>query len=1190
VPLTKLESAQYQQTRCTLVHGTLPKSLDMIFGVTGDHIAKLGDAEFRVLISYLCEAELRRHGYSGSEVTAGGNQDAADGGIDVRVQLPDGKTIEGFVPRANTGFQVKLPDLPPAEVIKEMKPSGRLRPSIGELAANSGAYIIASAHASLTDALLYRRVTAMRSAVRGTRGSKALTLDYYDRDRIAKWVCLHPSLVAWVRRKVGQPLTGWHPHENWSNSDEPATTDYLLDDTARLHDGAALSEHGFPVAEGIEKIRSILASPTGTVRLLGLSGTGKTRLLQALFDERIGKHALDPLLAVYTDIAESPSPSPSELCEFLIQTQRTAIVLVDNCPPEAHSLLAKQVGALSSKLSLITVEYDVRDDEPERTLVFRLEPASEDVIEKLLERRFPLLSRVDRHQIAHFSGGNARVALALANTVRRGETVCNLSNAELFHRLFRQRQEHDDTLLRAAEVCSLVYSFDVETRKGPDSELAFLAQLAGLSLDTMYRKVAELRERDLAQRRGRWRAILPALNRFSQDELNRQFLTNAPLRLLNSFTRRLGFLHDVEAARAMVKAWVSEGGWLSDIQTNQTTKISALRNVAPVDPELTLSILERRILGSCASNEDRRDFTHRSYAIGLCKALAYDAELFPRAAYLLAILLSVESGTRSYESAKGAFSELFHFKLSGTKADVHQRLAAVRTLLSDLDKDIQQTGLVALNAMLQTSLFNALHSFEFGAHSRDYGWWPRSKADRDTWFSSTIDFMKALGVDSSSPNAEAAKTILGQEFRSLWHNIGNPSLIEMAASEIAEHGFWMAGWIGIKTTERLDRKSLSGESRARLQKLEERLRPTNLLDTCRSYVLSKPWSSLDIADSEEGEPMAGHLRTIEHAEALGQEVAENKTVLEALISDIAAAEGGRGFPFGRGLARGASDLRSTWSFLTAQLLASDLKPVSLEVLQGFIAGCETVDPTLAGKLLDEALEHAKLGRYFPFLQGVTPLNCAAIGRLLKALTLRRASPHYYRQLTYGRKTDEVSAADMAAIISGVAGLEDGRVDAVDMFAMHIHPSESKPVIVGPELIECGRALLLLFDYSNDGRDSDYDLTKIAEACIIGPESKDTAAALAKHLYQAFQPYGVHIYSYKGLLRTIFSAQPGAALDTFFGDDTSGRIEQIIMIMDDVRGRDNPLSGVPVDVLIAWAKRGASKRFLTLTLPPLFNPG
>lgn len=48
-----------------------------------------------------------------------------------------------------------------------------------------------------------------------------------------------------------------------------------------------------------------------------------------------------------------------------------------------------------------------------------------------------------------------------------------------------------------------------------------------------------------------------------------------------------------------------------------------------------------------------------------------------------------------------------------------------------------------------------------------------------------------------------------------------------------------------------------------------------------------------------------------------------------------------------------------------------------------------------------------------------------------------------------------------------------------------------------------------------------------------------------------------------------------------GDDKSGRIEQTIMIMDDVRGRDNPLAGVPVDELIAWAKRGAPKRFVTL---------
>jgi|SRR5882724_2548910 len=65
------------------------RSLAM-FEITGDHISKLNDADLRLLIGRLCEAELRQYGLPLSSVTAGGHQDAPDGGIDVRVNAPIG--------------------------------------------------------------------------------------------------------------------------------------------------------------------------------------------------------------------------------------------------------------------------------------------------------------------------------------------------------------------------------------------------------------------------------------------------------------------------------------------------------------------------------------------------------------------------------------------------------------------------------------------------------------------------------------------------------------------------------------------------------------------------------------------------------------------------------------------------------------------------------------------------------------------------------------------------------------------------------------------------------------------------------------------------------------------------------------------------------------------------------------------
>lgn len=148
---------------------------------------------------------------------------------------------------------------------------------------------------------------------------------------------------------------------------ETADTRYLVDGKSRLHDERSPREDGLPVEQGIRRIREILARPRGTVRLVGLSGTDKTRLVQAVFDSRVGDQALDPALAFYTDSADEPDPSPRDLLLRLVQDRRRAIVIVDNCPPETHRALTAICVKEGSNISLITIEYDVGDDDPEGT-------------------------------------------------------------------------------------------------------------------------------------------------------------------------------------------------------------------------------------------------------------------------------------------------------------------------------------------------------------------------------------------------------------------------------------------------------------------------------------------------------------------------------------------------------------------------------------------------------------------------------------------------------------------------------------------------------------------------------------------------------------------------------------------------------------------------------------------------------
>jgi hypothetical protein len=111
----------------------------------------------------------------------------------------------------------------------------------------------------------------------------------------------------------------------------------------------------------------------------------------------------------------------------------------------------------------------------------------------------------------------------------------------------------------------------------------------------LHRGVAELQERDLVQKRGVWRAVLPhalanrladrALQRIPRDHIINEFLKSGSERLVKSLTRRLSFLHDSDDAVAIAEGWLEEGGWVGDVSKLSHFGMEVFQNIAPLSPE-----------------------------------------------------------------------------------------------------------------------------------------------------------------------------------------------------------------------------------------------------------------------------------------------------------------------------------------------------------------------------------------------------------------------------------------------------------------------------------------------------------------------------------------------------------------------------------------------------------------------------
>lgn len=1145
-----------------------------MFEITGNDIALLNDTDLRALIGRLCEAELRRQGHSVSHVTWGGSQTAKDGGLDVHVALPPGAKVGGFIPRPETGFQVKKPDMPRREILDEMKPEGIVRPVIVDLVKASGAYIIVSSTGSTAFSALKNRKKAMTDAVEGIEDSSRLALDFYDRNRVATWLRDHPGLIPWVRSLVGKSIPGWQSWGSWSRAPSGVDDSYLFDAEARIKTGDEKEAEGLSAVDGIIRIRDVLRQPGQVVRLIGLSGVGKTRLCEALFDDRVGNGGLDPSLAHYTNVAEDPSPPPIGLASDLIAARRNGILVIDNCPFELHGELAKVAREPNSTISVITVEYDIRDDHPEGTDVFALDTSSLALIEKLVARRYPQVSQIDAGTIARFSGGNARMALALAATVGTNDSISKLSDADLFKRLFQQRHEHDADLLLIAQACSLVYSFEGVKTEGEGAELPILAELIGKPVAEVYAAVAELKRRDLLQERAEWRAVLPhaianrlaalALQNIPTATITRALITVAPPRLRRSFSRRLGYLDGSKEARFIVQAWLAPQGMLGDIPNLGEDERTMLVNIAPVMPDATLAAIERAL-----KDADQSTLAQTTHVVRLLRSLAYEPEQFERAvALLIKIALAVRD---DYDSgAAGIVPSLFYIALSGTHAPIAMRLKVLECLLKSDEPGPQALGLKSLDAVLKTDHFSSAHSFEFGARSRDYGYYPSAGKDVQDWFGAVLHLISPLALSDASV-ALGVRTAVAHEFRGLWSNAGQVDALDELMRQIGNNGFWREGWIAARQTRILDGEHMPAEIREQLTTLEEFLRPKDLIDQVKGVVLGSG-RSVDLDDLDEVEnddyegAMARMTRTVEN---LGRDVANDDEAFKTLLPRLIRG-GSRVTLFGVGLGSSTEKPYEIWRAFVTKFAATDQPDTGL--MGGFLTGLRKRDATLTNKMLDEAVEHPSVGVYFPHLQARVNVDVQGVERLHRALELGRADITLYRALGYGRASGEIPGPEFRDLLLAIASKPGGLTIALEVLSMRLVENgidKREPV---PEVAEIGRVLLNAFDFhEKNGRTDgeDRELARIAQVSLSGAEGVPIVRRIIRKIMAAVSRYDIHAYDQDDLITGLLRVHPKIVLDEAFSGGAKERGKAVQAFVDFQRFQKNPLGVVPDDVLLAW---------------------
>lgn len=773
--------------------------------------------------------------------------------------------------------------------------------------------------------------------------------------------------------------------------------------------------------------------------------------------------------------------------------------------------------------------------------------------------------------------------MALVRTLAKGETLGTLNDSEVFDRLFHQRRKEDQTLLLAAQVCSLVYSFDVETEGGA-SHVNALAQLAGLTHPQLFALVATLKKRDLVQSRSKWRAVLPhaLANRLAKQAF--QHLQSGRIEqtlakdehLLKSFGRRLSYLHDSPEAARLAKRWFADPQWLGKPEQLNGLGMSLFKHLAAVVPEDALTSLEKASQGPdgvafLSSGPHSTDWPK------LLRHLAYDAATFERAAMLLHAVCLQSNDRSRLES----WLEMFGMYLSGTMATVEQRLGVVQQLMASQNQTARQHAAEALGFMLKTGGFRPQHDFRFGSRPTRMGWEPSTVVEEIHWFQSVLATVTQQALQSAD-NRRLLKPVVAKRLGGLLRHMPDIQRLSKLVKVLSDVDGWPDAWVTLSRHLQWHGEPEEAERKTALHDALKLVQPSNLAQRVRAHVLADRFrlreatETREEAESGSNEPS---MRLVGIVQQLGVDAASNLSVVMQMLPEFVASTA-QDFQsvFAESFAGALppEQVDPVWRDMVQVFYEAPVTHKCDEMLQGFLTGAANARPEWVSSILDESVNHPALGTSFPALQ-----HCHLDDRCVERLSQwiddghenLRVLESFHQTLLEAPRWGPATACD---IYMQVAQKERGHGVAMEslMRMLWSYPEEKE---LPAELLKLGTHLLSNLQFSDQTQNYVFRVTTIAKKCLHQMESPELARCLCLQLVSAGENHESSLWDYCELAEVLLKFQPDIALEAFVGAQESYLGRTLLTGMSIHSDKSNPINSVPTETLKRWVAQAPTTR-------------
>ena len=597
-----------------------------------------------------------------------------------------------------------------------------------------------------------------------------------------------------------------------------------------------------------KSILTTIDSPSA-IRLLGLSGLGKTRILLETFrpKENDNSSLLSSNRVLYVNCNDYPNQiNFAEIITKIKGDKKDAILIVDNCDISTHKLIVRNLNSLS----LITIDSNPEENgstEGTNYLSIGKNDLS-DIVTQLVDNDFQNVGEENVAKIKDFSQGIPLMAVLLGESVKNGEKfIGKLDDKELLDKLLgtKGNEEKHRTILKS---CSIFNYFGFYDEFATQTE--FIAKSTNITslngddnvkINDFIDTCNHYLKREIFEKRGRFIGMRPFPLAMSLAQEWLEPLT--PKRLIaviseiamleepdktglsKAFAEQMKYLGYNEKAVEIIDKIVGTDSPFDNAEVLNTELGSRLfRSFVEVNPIAVSKNFKRQFFNKTKEELLKIEEGRRNIVWTLEK-LCFDKRTFSDSAKILLQFAIAENETWG-NNATNQFLHLFNTHLSGTEADLNERWKVIEWALQYGDEQHYEFAVQAMKRGLNFGHFSRMGGAEQQGSRKLIDNNPTWK-EIEVYWNNILNKLLEI-IKSNNEYSELASDTIANSIRTIFHTRMGKLIIPFL-TEISnlKNNDWDSGLKGLKYARKYEKHSISDKQLEEINNLIELLTKTD---------------------------------------------------------------------------------------------------------------------------------------------------------------------------------------------------------------------------------------------------------------------------------------------------------------------------------------------------------------------------